>query len=127
MSEIRHRKKLFGGRETAQQVHAEMAWWGMSCGSCGGPPALRVQIFAYLSDLDATARQVMAMEIEAKRVDPLKTKDGTLVRMSEAVACAMCAPRLERAAAKAPSWAHVDLDRGPGADTAIVGVIDTLT
>jgi hypothetical protein len=121
-----HRKKLFDGRETAQQVHAELAWYGLSCGSCGGPPALQVQVFALLSDLSPNARLVMGIEIENKRVDPIKTPKGTAVRMSHAVACSMCAPALERAAARGPSWAWVELDRGPGADNPIVGVIDTL-
>ena len=31
----RHRKKLFGGRETAEEVHRRIAWGKRHCTTCG--------------------------------------------------------------------------------------------
>ena len=121
--EIIHRRKNFDGRETAQQVHAELAWFGEKCHACGGPPALKVHVFLLLSDMTAATREAVMFEIGMGRVAPVHGPRGMAVRWTTKVACARCAPALERAAARGtPSWACVEIDRGPGPDSPIVGV-----
>lgn len=122
-AEVIHRRKNFNGRETAQQVHAELAWWKKRCTACGGPPAMRVQVYLLLTDLPPDARAVAELEIAAKRVIPLALKGGDAVRVSEVYACTGCKASVERVIARdAPSYAIIDRDYGPGPDSPIVGV-----
>jgi hypothetical protein len=123
MADIIHRKRLFDGRPAAE-VYAETAWPGKVCTGCGGkPPAIRVQIFVALQDMSAQLREVALYEIALRRLNTVRTKRGPAIRTGEAYACRLCQASLERTAARAPSYAMVDLERGPGPETPIVGVI----
>ncbi len=127
MADIIHRKKLFGGRPAAE-VYAETAWPGAKCTGCGGPPAMRVQVFVALQDMSAQTREAILYEIAFRRIDTVRTKLGPAIRTSEAYACRLCSPSLERTVARhAPSYALVDLERGPGPDNPVVGVISDLS
>lgn len=125
--EVVHRKKPFGGRETAEQVHAELAWYGEKCHACGGPPALRVRVYLVLADMTVQSREAVMLEIGLGRIAPIRGPRGLAVMWASKVACRGCSPALERAVARrAPSWAEVAFDRGPGADSPIVGVVADL-
>lgn len=126
MAEIIHRRKLFGGRPAAE-VYAETAWPGAKCTGCGGPPALRVQLFVALQDMELTLREKVLYEIAFRRIHTLRTKRGLAIRWSEAYACRLCQASLERTAAKAPSYFLVDLERPPSPEAPIVGVISDLS
>lgn len=122
--EVIHRRKNFGGQETAEQVHAELAWYGEKCGACGGPPALKVRVYLVLADMTVQSREAVMFEIGLGRIAPIRGPRGWAVLWASKVACRNCAPALERAVArKAPSWAAVTFDRGPGPDSPIVGVV----
>ncbi len=122
MSEILHRRKLFGGRPAAE-VYAEDAWPGARCNGCGSSHVtIRVQVFVALADMAADLRHRAMIELALKRVWPVKTKRGTAIRWSEQYACRLCQPALERAAARGYSFAIVDIDRGPGPEVPLVGV-----
>jgi hypothetical protein len=123
MGENLHRKKLFGGRMTAHEIHVKYAWHGRKCDGCGAPPAMRIQIFVALSDMEVKLREAVQVEIALRRVATKMTVLGTAVRTSFVHACAACGPAAERAAARGPSYAMVDIDRGPGPDRQVVGVI----
>jgi hypothetical protein len=75
---------------------------------------------------------------EAKRRDPMleilsmvnpqkfmetlvQTVHGPHIRLTTVYACKACTPAAEKVAAKAPSWAIVDIHRGPGPDRIGVG------
>ena len=45
------------------------------------------------------------------------------VRMTTAYACRACTPAMERVLARGPSWAVVEINRGPGPDRPVVGVL----
>lgn len=126
MGETIHRKKLFGGRMTAQQIHAKYAWHGRKCDGCGAPPAMRIQVFVALQDMEVKLREAMMVEIAMRRVVTKMTVLGTAVRTTFVHACERCGPAAQRAAARGPSYAMVDLDVGPGPDKPIVGVIGAL-
>lgn len=123
---IIHRRKLFGGVETAQEVHARVAWGGAKCDGCKGPPSIRIQIFVALNDMSLDTRVALEAEIAAGRIRTVPLTNGPGVCVSRAFACAICQPAAERAAARGPSYAVVDIERGPGADIPVVGVTATI-
>lgn len=123
MSEIIHRRKNFGGVMTAEQVHAELAWWKNTCSACGAPPAMRIQVFILVKDLEPAVRAVAELEIAAGRLHTVPYQQGPALRVAKIYACVLCRKAAERAAARrAPSYAIVDIDRGPGPDSPIVAV-----
>jgi hypothetical protein len=119
---IIHRKKFFNGEVTPQQLHAELAWYKRTCRGCGSPPALRIQTFLLLTDLQPEARAVVDCEIALGRLHTVKMEKGPAIRIGDLFACSSCAPAAERAAAKGPSFAIVWRDTGPGPDNPIVAV-----
>lgn len=122
MADIIHRRRLFNGRPAAE-VYAEDAWPGAKCSGCGSAHVvLRVQVFIALSDMSADLRHRAMIELALRRVYSVKTKRGTAIRWSEQYACGLCRAALERAAARGPSYAIVDLERPPGPEVPIVGV-----
>lgn len=127
MADVVHRKKLFGGRPAAE-VYADDAWPGARCGGCGSAHVvIRVQVFIALSDMSADLKHRAMVELALRRVHPVKTKRGMAIRWSEQYACRGCRASLERAAARGYSFAIVDIDRGPGPEVPIVGVIADLS
>lgn len=124
MSEIVHRRKLFGGRMTAMEIHRKYAWNNAKCDGCGsGATVIRIQVFVPLADMEQKLREAVQVEIALRRVTTRMTIRGTAVRTSFVHACEGCRVAAERAAARGPSYAIVDLDRGPGEDKPVVGVI----
>lgn len=134
MAEPIHRKKLFGGRATAEEVHARYAFpIDARCGGCSaghGSLQTRVIVLAPVAEMrkrdpimdalaDAQPERFLKMVVQSK--------DGPLLRMSTAYACKSCSPALERAVAKgAPSWCVIDIHRGVGADKVQVQVAGSL-
>jgi hypothetical protein len=134
MPESIHRKKLFGGRATAEEVHALHAFpIDAKCGGCSkghGSLQTRVIVLAPVSEM-RKRDPMMDMLADARPQDFLKmvvqSKYGPLLRLNTAYACKACSPALEKAVAKgAPSWAVVDIHRGVGADRVQVQVAGTL-
>lgn len=124
--DIIHRRKLFGGRITAHEIHAKYAWNNRRCDACGGPTAIRVQIFVALRDMSAAVREAVEVEIALGRIHAKSTINGPAVRTSFMHACSGCSMAAERAAARGPSFAMIDIDRGPGVDKPVVGVIGSI-
>lgn len=120
---IIHRSKLFGGRETAMEVHRRLAWGNANCKFCGAPAACRVQIFIALSDMSITTRMAIEFEISQGRVKPTRTAGGLAIKATETYACTRCKPTLLRQAGKGPSYAMVDIDEGPGEDKPLIQVV----
>lgn len=124
-----HRDKLFGGRETAQEVHQRTALAGRVC-ICGAPASMRALSFAPVADalnyapeyMMALARanngQIPMLKFRRGRTDDSATE---FVKIGEVCACSRCKSQLERQMAKAPSWVLVDFDYGPGEDKPQVG------
>ena len=121
-----HRKKLFGGRATAEEVHSKHAFpVNAQCQGCKTRGVITRIII--LGPLDEMKKRDPLLDVLAE-VDPQKflkllvpTKDGPHIKISTTYACKMCTPALERAAAKGPSWVIVDIHRGPGPDKVVVG------
>lgn len=126
--DVIHRKKLFRGVKTAEQVYRELAFANRKCAECGGPPAIRVKVFYPLTEIHETLLDAVKLECLVTGEPPPilraneKYGNQLIMKVSDIVACERCAAALERAAAKAPSYAIVDIDRGPGKDRPIVQV-----
>jgi hypothetical protein len=127
-SSVIHRRKLFGGRYTAEEYHSKYAFpVGAKCQACGAPPITRVIVMAPLSEmrrrngaLDALASCSPQSLVE--QLVQIDEGDGTpkpYLRVSVVYACKQCSPALEREAAKAPSWCIVEINRGPGPDKVV--------
>jgi len=112
---IIHVKKFAGGRETPQEMHARVAWAGRRCAACKGPPAIRIKVFAPVAELVQRSPQLMGV-LAARaggNLPVVPTTAGNMLKTSDLCFCALCAPTAERVAAKGPSWAIVEIDRGP--------------
>ncbi len=119
--EILHRRKLFGGQVTAEELHRKVAWRGKKCDRCGGPPAEHARIFWPLSEIQR--RPVLAELYVLGKLHTVRFKDGPYVRTDDLYACERCRYRLRITLARSvPSWAVVDWDRGPGPDKPIIQV-----
>jgi hypothetical protein len=122
-----HRRKLFNGKTTAEEFHRKHAFRpGERCTGCGGPPAITVRVFLPLDEIvkrqgEAIGR-LLITKPDAFVGLCIETIHGVYVRASQVHACTVCAPALERQAAKAPSWALVEINRGPGPDKPLISV-----
>jgi len=132
--EILHRKKLFGGRYTAEEYHSKYAFPpGASCTGCGRKDGLKTR-FITLAPLDELRKRDPMFDLLAS--DPRGA--GTLakmlvqirgaennpipyVRLSTVYACGACTPAAEKVAAKGPSWVQIEINRGPGTVVPQVG------
>lgn len=127
-AETRHRRRLFGGVRTADEVHRELGLRGR-CHVCGGPPAIRIRVFAPLDELVRRQPEFVAV-VAANNPDapgvvptvPMGREGAPFVKLSDLCACDLCRADAERAAARGPSWCVVEIDRGPGADRPLVQV-----
>lgn len=122
----RNRKKLFGGRQTAQEVHAQHAFpHDAVCAGCKrlGGLQTRALVFAPLekmNELDPYFEAVMCIDPVKFQSVLLPTKYGVMVRISTVYACPSCTPALSKSLAKLPDYLLVDINTGPGVDK-IVG------
>lgn len=123
MTETIHRTKLFGGRFTAEEVHQKLAWNGAKC-PCGAPAAIRINSFIPIQDYRTRLTEFgkLAMGKRANNPPRYKTIWGDFVPVAFVYACKGCQKIAEIAAARAPSYYHVEIDRGPGQDKTIVQV-----
>ena len=122
-----HRKKLFGGRATAEEMHAKYAFPpDAKCGGCGKRGGLQTRCII-LAPVDEVKRRDPYFNLISE-VNPqeflrmiMPTRYGPMIRISTSYACPMCTPALERAMAKAPDYCIVDIHRGVGKDKIVVG------
>lgn len=128
-AETIHRKKLFGGRETAMEVHRAGAWGNRPCTTCGGPPILRIVVLCPVMDYILKVHPVIIEMRKAANdgiLPMMPSKFGPLIRMTNVYACSNCARSAEAAAARPPAgWRDsliVDIDRGPEVERTMVAM-----
>lgn len=134
--QVIHRDKLFGGRETAEDVWRRTVLRGRTCDGCGAPAAIKCTTFApfvevfrrqgpeYLRFLARQAGDPSGMKVPLVDLDPSGTGNGPgerYVRIGTSYACEAHKSEFERAVAKSPSWMLNHFDRGPGKDKVVVG------
>lgn len=130
-----HRKKLFNGEGTAEEIHAKYGFPpGAKCMGCGKHPGvggITLRSFMSVKDLKEKDPDGFGLVCEmypdkvAQMLVPMMGADGKpvpYVRISTVYACKSCAPAAEVGAARnAPSYAIVDVTRGPKPDKFISG------
>lgn len=131
-AEVIHRRKLFGGKMTAEEAHAKYAFpLNARCTGCGTRKGLQTR-FITLAPLDEMRRRDPAVELLMqndpaafiKVLVPIKGASGQpepYLRIATIYACGPCTPAAELAAAHGPSWAIVEINRGPGKDKVVSG------
>lgn len=116
---IIHRDKLFGGRETAMEVHRRLAWNDAPCYVCGSRETV-IELQYSMSPRDLMVREpaiaAVRMADNEGRLPIWRSKYGALVRFAVEHACSKCRKQVEIDAARLPSHILVEIDRGPGED-----------
>lgn len=125
MAENIHRKKLFDGMVTADELYRAIAI-RQKCLRCKGPAAIKIRVWVEVNDLEQKQPWVAAAIKNAnpsgRYIPTTAMTYGQMVLVSEVAACDGCKAEAEKQAAKAPDWAFVEIDRGPGKDNAVVSV-----
>lgn len=119
-----HRKKLFGGRYTAEEIHQKYGFGPQhKCAGCGARPLIRAIVMMELAEArkNSALDQMMLVAPDAfmQQIVQIKGSDGKptpYFRISVTYACKRCAPTMEKQLAKAPSHCIVEINRGPGPD-----------
>ena len=117
MNREQRRKRFDGGRSTPEEFHARHAFKpGSKCRGCGRPPMHRISVFIPKDELRRRDPDFALWE----QIDPggvaaltVQLKHGYHIRTSMVDVCDACLPTAERAAAKSPSWAVVNIQRAP--------------
>lgn len=128
MTKTIHRKKLFGGRMTAEEVHQKYGFpRGAKCAGCGAPPLIRAIVMMEMKEAmknpAVEALAVLDPQELLKQTVQIKTSDGgqkPYFRCSVVYSCKQCRKQMEKQMAKAPSHCIVEINRGPGTDKVIV-------
>lgn len=126
-----HRSKLFGGVATAQEVHAKYGFrQACQATGCGATPVIQIKMFMLHDEFVQRNPQMATMIAMSnpggKYIPCTPTTFGPMVRFSTVAACRTHQKDAEMAAAKAPSYVLVEIDRGPGADKPIVQVASNI-
>lgn len=122
-----------GGRMSAEQAHAKWAFPTEARCICGRKPLVRAIVMLPLDEVrkrdpefdrvvqlasvnPAAAQQFFSILVQLKGIDG---NPEPHIRISTTYACETCAPTMERVLAKGPSYAVVEINRGPGPDKII--------
>lgn len=130
--------KLFGGVKTADEVWREMhALSREKCRICKSEKiAIRIRVFVEHDEVvkraPSLAGRIMAANPDGPYIPTTPMRWGSdgkvyrMVRVSDSAFCDHCRKTAELEAAKGPSWALVEIDRGPGQDKIISQVPRTI-
>lgn len=126
-AKIIHTTKLFGGRETAEDVHRQHAWHGARCNACGDREVV-VQVSTHMLTKELIEKnphnivaRIMAQS-EDGTIPSWQSKYGRMTMVGVAYACTTHQRALETTAARGPSSVLVEIDRGPGKDKIVAQV-----
>jgi hypothetical protein len=129
MSRTLNPQKFLNGTLTPQEFVA-VNTFGMNKCRCGNTPVVCATVFmpyveackrGYIPPGSELSPEIASVLI-ALRTGCNKEEEPH-VRMSQAYSCRVCQPAFERALAKSPSWAVIDINRGPDpSNRVVVGV-----
>lgn len=119
---VRHIRKFMDGRATPQEIHRAIGI-RKNCVYCGRPAAIRIKVLIELGELTKRqpeyVAQIMVTNPNGPYVPTIPTIHGPMVKVSDVGACDLCRADAEKAAARGPSWAIVEIDRGPVEKTTV--------
>jgi len=112
MSNVHVRKSRARKPITDKAVH-KAAWGNAKCQICKGPPVIQIRVSMLLKELMQKEPTLFASLgfLTGGRIPTFETTYGTMVCVSEVFACAKCRKDAEKAAAKAPSCALVEIQQ----------------
>lgn len=123
MGKVIHHKKFDGGRRSPQEYHAEFGFPPTAkCQGCQAKPSIRGIVMVPLDDAEKSGLVPVgaaAAPIAFPDLQPVlvKIREGGAgkyyVRVSLTYSCTRCQKDFEKALAKAPSWAIVEINYGP--------------
>jgi len=109
-------KRFMNGRMTPSEAHRMYAIKN-PCYVCGAPAVMRIRVLVQLAELMKQAPQfvatIVALNPEGPMIPVIPTTYGPMVKVSDVAACSHCQKDAEHAASQHPSWAIVEIDRGP--------------
>jgi len=126
-----YRVKLFGGKQTAEEVYAQAI--NKPCNGCGGVGITQIATLLSVKDLYLKRPDIigamMAASDSGQSLPIIKTIYGPMVCVGEVTACKRCTPEAERAASAGErKWSaqgytvQVEIRRGPPPDRPIFQV-----
>ena len=130
-SRIPSSRKFLDGTMTPQEFVAASTFGHYArCNGCGGTPVIEAMVFVPYSEAVRRGMVPEGHEASQEVIDvTVMLRSGVNgakephVRLSKAYSCRTCQPAFERQLARAPSWAIVDINRGPNPTNQIlVGV-----
>jgi len=108
----RPRPQPFAGTSPLE-VHARLGV-GRPCDGCGATLAIvKYTVFVLLADLRPTQRAALAILQGVSRAATVELQAGTAVMTGQQAACSRCRPAIEKALARLPSYAFVDVLEAP--------------
>ena len=123
-----HRRKLFDGQTTAQDIWRKHVLGAHMCNMCQQPAAMEAHLFWPTEDFEKD-QPALAVKIAQEHQGGIpfvtfRSAGGRrdFVHMPTLYACGHCARELEILCAKLPSYVVVEFRRGPGVDK-IVGAV----
>ena len=131
---IIHSTKLFGGRETAEDVFRRTVLRGKSC-ACGAPAVVRAFTFVPADEFQRrwgieALKELARRAGESGKVPMVKIVHRAgdnvgedFIRLGVSYACEACVPTMEKELARGPSWVGHYIDRGPGKDRPVFQVM----
>lgn len=100
-----------------EEAHARFAFSpDARCAGCKRPfPSTRIILMFPLEEMQKRPEWTLFCFNHPEKAQALlvRLKHGIHVRARTVYACTTCSPAAEREAAKAPSWATVEINRGP--------------
>ena len=107
-------RKPFEGTSPLE-VHAKLGV-GRPCDGCGAPLAIvKFSTFILLADLTPDQRMALAFKSPGGQLATVDLKAGKAALVGQQAACSKCRPALEKAVARGPSYAYVDIVEAPHA------------
>lgn len=108
---VLHVKKFDGGRRSPAEVAREILFKGMSCSTCGDPPAMRIRLIADADEVkkrmpDAFAALTLAMGGKPT----FQTTYGEMIHLESIFACDRCKAGAKRYAAHKPDWVIAEFE-----------------
>lgn len=118
---------FLSGKLSAQETHRAAAFHAHPC-ICGRPAVVRIKVLVQLAELTKRQPEMIAQICATNpdgswTVPTVPTKYGPMVKVSDIGACENCRADAEKAAARGPSWAIVEIDRGPNPKEAVSAAV----
>jgi hypothetical protein len=124
-------EKFLNGTLTPQEFTAAHTFGPYArCNGCGGAPVISATVFVPYDE--AVKRGLVPpgheanqqiLDVSCMLLTGSNREPEPHVRLSKAYSCRVCQPAFERGLAKSPSWAVIDINRGPDpTNRVVVGV-----